>query len=100
MNDRTAIKRCRNGDPEAFRHIVEQYQSQALGHATAIVGNRDDAMDAVQEAFIDTFQALESLDLDRKFYPWFYIILRNRCYKLTHARKQHEVNNVDEMESR
>ena len=98
MDDRTAIERCRKGDTEAFRHIVEQYQSQALGHATAIVGNRDDAMDAVQEAFIDTFQSLERFDLDRKFYPWFYIILRNRCYKLAHARKQHEVSNVDEME--
>jgi RNA polymerase sigma-70 factor, ECF subfamily len=98
MNDRTAIERCRNGDTEAFRHIVEHYQSQALGHATAIVGNRDDAVDAVQEAFIDSFQSLERFDLDRKFYPWFYIILRNRCYKLTNARKQRELSNVDEME--
>ena len=59
MDDRTAIERCRKGDTEAFRHIVEQYQSQALGHAAAILGNRDDAMDAVQEAFIDAFQSLE-----------------------------------------
>ena len=98
MDDRTAIEKCRKGDTEAFRHIVEQYQSQALSHATAIVGNRDDALDAVQEAFIDAFQSLDKFDLDRKFYPWFYIIVRNRCYKLAHARKQREVSNDDQME--
>jgi RNA polymerase sigma-70 factor (ECF subfamily) len=98
MDDRTAIERSREGDPEAFRHIVEHYQSQALSHATGIIGNRDDAMDAVQEAFIDAFQSLDKFDLDRRFYPWFYIILRNRCYKLAQSRKQREVSNVDEMQ--
>jgi RNA polymerase sigma-70 factor (ECF subfamily) len=98
MDDQTAIERCRAGDKEAFRHVVEHYQAEAIGHAVAILGNREDAMDAVQEAFIDTFQALDRIDLTRRFYPWFYIILRNRCYKLAAARKKREMNRSDEME--
>src|SRR5688500_10914477 len=98
MDAKATLGRCRNGGTVACRHIVEQYQAQALGRATAVVGNRDDAMDAVQEAFIDAFQSLERFDLDRKFYPWYYIILRNRCYKLTNARKQRDLSNVGEME--
>ena len=98
MDDRAAIERCRAGDKEAFRHVVEHYQAEAIGHAMAILGNREDAMDAVQEAFIDTFQALDRIDLARRFYPWFYIILRNRCYKLAARRKKREMNVSDETE--
>jgi RNA polymerase sigma-70 factor (ECF subfamily) len=98
MDDRDAIERCRAGDKEAFRHVVEHYQAQAIGHAMAILGNREDAMDAVQEAFIDTFQALDRLDLTRRFYPWFYVVLRNRCYKLVGRRKKREMNTSDEIE--
>jgi RNA polymerase sigma-70 factor, ECF subfamily len=98
MDDRAAIERCRAGDKDAFRHVVERYQAEAIGHAVAIIGNREDAMDAVQEAFIDTFQALDRIDLARRFYPWFYIILRNRCYKLAARRKKREMNISDETE--
>ena len=98
MDDHAAIERCRAGDNEAFRHIVERYQAEAIGHATAILGNQEDALDAVQEAFIDAFQALDQVELSRRFYPWFYVILRNRCYKLAHGRKKREMSNSDEME--
>ena len=69
MDDQAAIERCRAGDKEAFRHVVERYQAEAIGHAIAILGNREDAMDAIQEAFIDAFKALDRLDLTRRFYP-------------------------------
>lgn len=98
MDDHAAIQSCRTGDNEAFRHIVGRYQAEAIGHATAILGNHEDALDAVQEAFIDAFQALSQIDLSRRFYPWFYVILRNRCYKLAKARKKREMSSSDELE--
>jgi len=45
MDDEIAIERCRNGEQEAFRHLVERYQKQAVAHATAILGSREDALD-------------------------------------------------------
>jgi RNA polymerase sigma-70 factor (ECF subfamily) len=98
MDDQTAIQKCRAGDKEAFRHLVERYQAEAVGHAIAILGNREDAMDAVQEAFIDCFRTLDRVDLTRRFYPWFYVILRNRCYKLGRGRKKREMSSPDETE--
>ena len=98
MDDQAAIERCRAGENEAFRHIVEHYQAEAIGHAIAILGNREDAMDAVQEAFIDCFHALDRVDLTRRFYPWFYVILRNRCYKLGSGRRKRELSSSDETE--
>ena len=96
MDDLTAIEKCRNGDQESFRFLVESYQNQAVGHALAITGNREDALDAVQEAFIDAFGALKDFDTARKFYPWFYVLLRHRCYKM--FAKKHETESVEETE--
>ncbi|MEP6636296.1 MAG: sigma-70 family RNA polymerase sigma factor [Acidobacteriota bacterium] len=98
MDDATAIQKCREGEREAFRHLVERYQAEAIGHAVSILGNRDDALDAVQEAFIDAFQALVRFDLEQRFYPWFYTLLRNRCFKLAAARKRREATSTDELE--
>ncbi len=88
MEDAVAIERCRRGERDAFRFLVERYQSQAIGHAVAILGNREDALDCLQEAFLDAFQALSRFDATRRFYPWFYILLRNRCYKLANRRRE------------
>lgn len=91
MDDTTAIEKCLNGDWEAFRHLVENYQKQANGHAAAILGNAADAADAVQESFIDAFRSLKNFDRTRRFYPWFYVLLRNRCYKMTAKRRDTEI---------
>ncbi|MCA1640374.1 MAG: sigma-70 family RNA polymerase sigma factor, partial [Acidobacteria bacterium] len=96
MDDASVIEKCRKDDKEAFRFLVEGYQKQALAHAVAILGNREDALDAVQEAFIDAFQAIKRFDTARRFYPWFYILLRNRCFKMT--AKKRPADNVEEAE--
>jgi RNA polymerase sigma-70 factor (ECF subfamily) len=88
MDDSAAIKSCRAGDKDAFRHLVERYQAEAMGHAVAILADREDALDAVQDAFFDAYQALGRFDTSRQFYPWFYTILRNRCFKLVASRKR------------
>ena len=96
MDDAGAIKRCQQGDREAFRHLVERYQKRAVGHAVAILFDRDDGEDAVQEAFFDAFQAIGRFDTSRTFYQWFYVLLRNRCYKLTARRRPTE--NLDDVQ--
>ena len=90
IDDRDAIERCLNGERDAFRFLVERYQAQALGHSLAILANREDALDAAQEAFTDAFRALKNFDAARRFYPWFYVLLRNRCYKLIAKRRETE----------
>lgn len=90
MDDEIAIEKCQNGEQEAFRHLVERYQKQAVSHATMILTNREDARDAAQEAFIDAFRAIKSFDTSRPFYPWFYVLLRNRCFKMVARKRETE----------
>lgn len=98
MDDSIALKNCLDGDRESFRYFVERYQNQAIGHATAVLGNREDAKDAVQEAFVDAFRALDRFDASRRFYPWFYVLLRNRCFKMLAASGRHNTVSIDETE--
>jgi RNA polymerase sigma-70 factor (ECF subfamily) len=96
MDDPVAIKKCKTGDKDAFRYLVERYQAEAMGHAVAIVADREDALDVVQEAFIDAYQALGRFDTSRQFYPWFYTILRNRCFKLLLGRRKNSAVSLDD----
>jgi RNA polymerase sigma-70 factor, ECF subfamily len=81
MDDAGAIRACRAGHVDAFRHVVERYQGRALAHARLLTRNEADAADAVQDAFLDAFRGLAAFDASRPFYAWFYVLLRNRCFK-------------------
>jgi RNA polymerase sigma-70 factor (ECF subfamily) len=81
MDDAAASRACQTGNPDAFRHFVDRYQGRALAHARLLTRNEADAADAAQEAFVDAFRNLRAFDTGRSFYPWFYVLLRNRCFK-------------------
>jgi RNA polymerase sigma-70 factor (ECF subfamily) len=98
MDDLSKIEKCKAGQTDAFYHLVKKYQSEAIGHAVAILGNREDALDAAQEAFLAAYETLERFDTSRRFYPWLYTILRNRCYKILASRKKYAAISLDKVE--
>ena len=57
-----------------------------MAHARLWTRNEADAADATQEAFVDAFRNLGAFDAARPFYAWFYVLLRNRCFK-QHSRR-------------
>jgi RNA polymerase sigma-70 factor (ECF subfamily) len=81
MDDATATRACLTGEIEAFRHFVDRYQNRALAHAKLLTRNEADAADATQDAFVDAYRNLSAFDPARQFYGWFYVLLRNRCFK-------------------
>jgi RNA polymerase sigma-70 factor (ECF subfamily) len=81
MDDTAASQACGAGDVDAFRHFVDRYQGRALAHARLLTRNAADAADATQDAFVDAFRNLQAFDPSRPFYAWFYVLLRNRCFK-------------------
>jgi RNA polymerase sigma-70 factor (ECF subfamily) len=81
MDDAAAVRACRTGNLDAFGHLVHRYQHRALAHARLLTRNEGDAADATQDAFVDAFRHLHTFDPARQFYAWFYVLLRNRCFK-------------------
>lgn len=93
----SAIERCKNGDREAFGMIVQRYMKPAYYVALGYVGRPDDALDLSQDAFINAFRHIRHFDSSKRFFPWFYSILKNLCLNhLNRVRKRKE-DSIDEM---
>ncbi len=71
-----------------FERVVHHYQRRAFLAALGFLRNPEDAREASQEAFARAFRALDSYDVTRPFYPWYYRILRNLCIDRIHKRRR------------
>jgi len=76
-DDEKYIRRCLDGDREAFREIVLRYQSSVLNTIYRMVHNTDTAQDLSQEVFIKAYTKLSMFDLKYPFRVW---ILRIATY--------------------
>lgn len=77
-SDAAVVRRVLGGDVEAFGLIVDRYHPRALKVATAVLGDSDDAEDAVQEAFVRAFRALASYAERERFGAWLMRIVVNQ----------------------
>ena len=95
--ERELIRKCKAGNPRFYEPIVRAYEGPALRLAMGMMGNTEDAQDALQEAFVKAYQNLARFDLTRSFGPWFFQILRNHCRDLLRSRKaRFRVETLDE----
>jgi RNA polymerase sigma-70 factor (ECF subfamily) len=74
------IVRSIEGEPEAFRQLVEYYQGYAYSLAARLLANEDDALDVVQESFIRVWKHLAKYDPRARFTTWLYRIVTNLSY--------------------
>jgi RNA polymerase sigma-70 factor (ECF subfamily) len=79
MEEKEVVSSCLQGNTEEFKQIVNQYKAQAMALAMNILGNREDAEDACQEAFIQVFRNLPDFKLEMSFKNWLYTILYHCC---------------------
>ncbi len=77
--ERELLRKCQAGNARFFEPIVRAYERPGMRVALGMMGNQDDATDALQDAFIKAWRSLRSFDLKRSFSPWFFQILRNQC---------------------
>lgn len=88
MTDEELLRNCLLGEVEEYHKIVERYRTKALAIAINLLGNRQDAEDASQDAFIQVYQNLEKFDFQQSFPNWFYSILYKRCLDRLRKRKR------------
>jgi len=89
MPDARLVARVRGGDEQAFEAVFDRYHRQLLAFCRHMLGNREEAEDAVQHVFVSAHRHLVSGD-DRvvDLRPWLYAIARNRCLSLLRARRE------------
>lgn len=77
--DEDLVRRALGGDEGAYRDLLERYKRRAYGVALGIVGDPDEALDVVQDAFIKAYYRLSDFRFGSNFYTWFYRLLVNQA---------------------
>jgi RNA polymerase sigma-70 factor, ECF subfamily len=89
------------GDREAFRVLVERHSVSVFRLAYRLTGNRHDAEEVVQEAFLRAYQKLEQFESRANFGTWVYRIAANYAIdrmrqKRTEESRREEPSNRSE----
>lgn len=87
MDDQQAVTRLKHGDISGLAALVERYQVQATRTAYLITGDRAQAEDVVQAAFLQVYRAIHHFDSSRLFAPWFLRSVAHAAVQV--AKKQH-----------
>jgi len=79
LSDGNLVRLARDGDPVAFRLLVERHQPSARARARRLCPNPSDVDDTVQESFLQAFVALDRLRDPDRFAGWLAGIVLNVC---------------------
>ena len=88
LEDEQLIEKIRAGDVDAYRGLVERYQQDGFRVAYLITKNGAEAQDAVQDAFVKAYGALDRFDPGRSFRAWLLTIAANEARNRVRAAQR------------
>lgn len=91
--DYDLVRRVQAGDAAAFRTLFDKYHRRAFAVAMGVVKNQDDALDAVQEAFVKVHKNIHKFQGSSSFYTWLYRIVMN--VSIDHVRRTNRRKSLD-----
>lgn len=90
-------RRAKQGDQEAFEQLVLDNQNRIYALALRLCGDREEAADLAQEAFVKVWQGLSSFQGESSFSTWVYRLTTNLC--IDHLRKKRRREAVESVVS-
>ena len=93
----TLVKNCQQGDPDAFRLLVERYQGKVFSIAYALVRRRPDVEDIAQQVFTKVYFGIRQFDFRSAFLTWIYKITVNECYDFLRKQRSNRMVCLSEM---
>ena len=89
-NDAAIVARILAGEAGAYSTLVARYRVQFARYAVRMLGSREDAEEALQDAFVRAYRSLAKCDDPERFGPWLFRILANRCRTVGTRRGRRE----------
>jgi RNA polymerase sigma-70 factor, ECF subfamily len=86
------VNAAKGGDVAAFEELVNRYESKILRLTKNITGNREDAEDAMQDAFLKAYAHLDGFQQDSRFYTWLVRIAANEALMRLRKRRPGQVS--------
>jgi RNA polymerase sigma-70 factor (ECF subfamily) len=84
-----------SGETDAFALLVRRHQHAYYRFAVRMLGNQDDADDALQTAFVRAYRGLASCHTPARFAAWMYQIVVNECRTFVASRQRRDQRFVD-----
>jgi RNA polymerase sigma-70 factor (ECF subfamily) len=78
-DERTFVSLLKQGSQEAFRVLIQRYQSGLFSIAYGITLDREESLDIVQEVFLKVFQNIHSFREESRLSTWLHRITVNQC---------------------
>jgi RNA polymerase sigma-70 factor, ECF subfamily len=94
--DDVLVRRAQKGDRYAFERLVEAHEQRMYTLAARVVGSREDAADAVQEALVRAWLALPKFRGEARFSTWLYRIVVNSAHDVRAKRRDRLVEEPPE----
>ncbi|MGI9544466.1 MAG: RNA polymerase sigma factor [Cyclobacteriaceae bacterium] len=86
ISDLELIDQVLSGEVMAYRTLTDKYKDYAYTLALRVLGNKEEAEEAAQDAFVKAFNSLKSFNRTAKFTTWFYRIVLNTA--ISYKRRQ------------
>jgi RNA polymerase sigma-70 factor (ECF subfamily) len=97
IGDAALVEGLRGGDSAAFEALVREHGGRMMAVARRMMGNEQDAADAMQDALICVFNKSDQFEGDSKLSTWLHRVTVNACLmRLRSTRRRNEVT-VDDM---
>src|SRR5689334_20369467 len=71
------VKRCQDGESEAFDELVTRYRTRVFGMIYNMVHSEQDAWDLAQDSFVKAWKSIGRFRGKSSFYTWIYRIVMN-----------------------
>lgn len=84
------VAAAKAGDPKAFEELVNRYEKKIFRLTMNITRNKEDAEDAMQDAFMKAYSHLHTFEQESRFYTWLVRIAANEALMRLRKRRANQ----------
>jgi RNA polymerase sigma-70 factor (ECF subfamily) len=89
-DEHVLVAAAKSGDTAAFEELVSRYERKIFRLTMNITRNREDAEDAMQDAFLKSYSHLKNFQGDSRFYTWLVRIAANEALMRLRKRRPNQ----------
>ncbi len=96
MKEKEIIEKCKSGEIGAYKFLYDRYNRPLFHTAYRMLGNREDAEDAVQTTFIKLYKGIKRFKFKAKFSTYLFQILINTCIDMNKKKSKIRLGELGE----